>query len=30
MIGDYAYLLGLDATFVVVGLAAFERRDFKA
>ena len=27
---DYAYLLALDATFFVVGLAAFQRRDFKA
>ena len=28
--GDLAYLLALDATFVVVGLVAFSQRDFKA
>ena len=28
--GDYAYLIGLDATCVLIGLAVFEKRDFKA
>ena len=28
--GDLAYLLALDATFVVVGIVAFSQRDFKA
>ena len=27
---DYAYLLAMDATFLVVALAVFQRRDFKA
>ena len=27
---DYTYLLALDATFLVIALAAFQRRDFKA
>ena len=27
---DFAYLFALDATFVIVGLAAFQQRDFKA
>jgi len=30
MAEDYAYLLGLDFTFLIVGLAIFEQRDFKA
>lgn len=30
MAEDYAYLLGFDATFLLIGLAVFERRDFKA
>lgn len=30
LVTDYAYLLGLDATFLIIGLAVFERRDFKA
>jgi ABC-2 type transport system permease protein len=30
LVEDYAYLLALDATFVVIALAVFQRRDFKA
>lgn len=30
MIEDYAYLLAVDVTFVIVALAVFDRRDFKA
>jgi len=30
MIGDYAYLLGVDATLVVVAVLAFQARDFKS
>ena len=30
MAEDYAYLLGIDATFVIIGLAVFQRRDFKS
>jgi ABC-2 type transport system permease protein len=30
MLEDYAYLLGLDATFLVVGLIIFSSRDFKS
>src|SRR5205085_12612174 len=30
MMEDYAYLLGLDATCVIIGMAVFQRRDFKA
>jgi ABC-2 type transport system permease protein len=30
IVEDYAWLLGMDATFVIVALAAFHQRDFKA
>jgi ABC-2 type transport system permease protein len=30
MVEDYSYLLALDATFLVIALAAFQQRDFKA
>lgn len=30
MVEDYAYLLALDATFLVIGFASFRRRDFKS
>jgi ABC-2 type transport system permease protein len=30
MVEDYAYLLAVDATFVVVGVVAFQVRDFKS
>lgn len=30
MIGDYAYLLAVDATLVIVGVIAFQVRDFKS
>ena len=28
--GDYLYLFGLNATFLIIGLAVFNRRDFKS
>ena len=28
--GDYLYLFGLNATFLIIGLAVFSRRDFKS
>ena len=30
MIGDYAYLLGVDVTLVVIAVVAFQARDFKS
>lgn len=30
MIGDYAYLLAVDATLVIIGILAFQARDFKS
>ncbi len=30
MIGDYAYLLAVDATLVIIGVLAFQARDFKS
>jgi ABC-2 type transport system permease protein len=30
MIGDYAYVLAVDATLVIVGVLAFQARDFKS
>ena len=30
MAEDYTYLLGVNATFVVIGFALFCRRDFKS
>jgi ABC-2 type transport system permease protein len=30
MVEDYAYLFGLDATFLLIGLAVFSSRDFKS
>lgn len=30
MVGDYAYLLGVDATLVIVAVLAFQVRDFKS
>jgi ABC-2 type transport system permease protein len=30
IVEDYAYLLGVDATFVLVGVVAFSIRDFKS
>jgi ABC-2 type transport system permease protein len=30
MLEDYAYLFGLDATFLIIGLAVFHQRDFKS
>jgi hypothetical protein len=30
MVEDYAYLLGIDATLVVIGVAIFLTRDFKS
>jgi ABC-2 type transport system permease protein len=29
MLEDYAYLFGIDATFVIIGVLAFQTRDFK-
>lgn len=30
MVEDYAYLIGVDATFVIIGVVAFSVRDFKS
>jgi ABC-2 type transport system permease protein len=30
IVGDYAYLLAVDATLVIVGVLAFQARDFKS
>ena len=30
VLGDYAYLLAVDATLVVIGVLAFQARDFKS
>lgn len=30
MVGDYAYLIGLDGTFLIIGAAVFCSRDFKS
>jgi ABC-2 type transport system permease protein len=30
IVGDYAYLLGIDATMVIVGILVFQCRDFKS
>ena len=30
MVEDYAYLLAVDATFVIIGVVAFQMRDFKS
>lgn len=30
MVGDYAYLLAVDATLVIIGVLAFQARDFKS
>jgi hypothetical protein len=30
MVEDYAYLLGIDATFLIIGAVVFSSRDFKS